>query len=71
MSRQRTRAPCIHFPSCFYPGVRSSLDLGYRLEAADRLGLMVQLNLLHRRRDSGSDAEPANSFSRSCRFTAS
>jgi hypothetical protein len=48
----------------FKPGVRTSLDLGYRIEAADRLGLMLQLNVLHRRRDSGSDAEPESSGGR-------
>jgi uncharacterized cupredoxin-like copper-binding protein len=34
------------------------LDLGYRIEATDKLGLMLQLNALHRARDAGSDAEP-------------
>jgi hypothetical protein len=48
----------------FKPGVRSSLDLGYRWEVAERLGLMLQLNLLHRDRDSGSEAEPDNSGGR-------
>jgi hypothetical protein len=45
----------------FRPGARASLDLGYRHEASDRLGLMLQLNLLHRRRDKGSAAEPEDS----------
>jgi hypothetical protein len=45
----------------FKPGVRTSLDLGYRWETAERLGLMLQLNLLHRDRDSGTEAEPDNS----------
>ena len=45
----------------YRPGARTSLDLGYRIEATDKLGLMLQLNLLHRRRDRGSEAEPQNS----------
>ncbi|MGH8739918.1 MAG: hypothetical protein ACREUN_03350 [Burkholderiales bacterium] len=45
----------------FKPGARVSLDLGYRREAGERLGLMLQLNLLHRQRDKGSDAAPDDS----------
>jgi hypothetical protein len=45
----------------FKPGARTSLDLGYRMEVTDKLGLMLQLNLLHRRRDRGAEAEPQNS----------
>src|SRR5688572_17745104 len=48
----------------FKPGVPTSLDLGYRWEMAERLGLMLQLNLLHRDRDSGTEAEPDNSGGR-------
>ena len=48
----------------FKPGVRTSLDLGYRWETAERLGLMLQVNLLHRDRDSGTEAEPDNSGGR-------
>ena len=48
----------------FKPGTRTSLDLGYRLEAAEQLGLMLQLNASHRARDRGSDAEPAHSGGR-------
>jgi hypothetical protein len=44
----------------FRPGRRTSLDLGYRLEATEKLGLMLQLNAMHRSRDRGSDAEPAS-----------
>lgn len=42
----------------FRPGARHSLDLGLRYEASASLGLMLQLNLLHRSRDAGSEAEP-------------
>ena len=45
----------------FRPGARLSLDAGYRREMSDRLGLMLQLNFLHRARDSGDQAEPDNS----------
>ena len=45
----------------FKPGTRVSLDLGYRHEVSDRLGLMIQLNALYKDRDHGSDAEPLNS----------
>jgi hypothetical protein len=40
----------------FRPGAQLGIDLGYRRDA-----LMLQLNYLHRWRDRGSDAEPANS----------
>jgi hypothetical protein len=45
----------------FRPGTRVSLDAGYRREVSDRLGLMLQVNLLHKARDQGGEAEPANS----------
>ena len=48
----------------FKPGTRVSLDLGYRYEATDKLGLMLQLNALHKSRDRGSDAEPEDSGGR-------
>jgi hypothetical protein len=45
----------------YRPGERLTLDVGYRYEATERLGLMLQLNALRRERDSGSQAEPADS----------
>ena len=48
----------------FRPGTRTSLDLGYRHELGDKLGLMLQLNALHRKRDRGNEAEPDNSGGR-------
>jgi hypothetical protein len=48
----------------FRPGTRTSLDLGYRREIGDKLGLMLQLNGLYRKRDRGNEAEPANSGGR-------
>jgi hypothetical protein len=44
----------------YKPGRRLSADVGYRYEATERVGLMLQLNALHRGRDSGAQAEPAD-----------
>lgn len=41
-------------------GGRLSLDAGYRYDATDRLGLLVQLNYLAIERDRGLQAEPAD-----------
>lgn len=45
----------------YEPGTRASVDLGYRHEVSDRLGLMIQLNALHRARDRGGNAESGSS----------
>jgi hypothetical protein len=45
----------------FKPGTRVSLDLGYRRELGAALAGMLQLNVLFKDRDAGSEAEPANS----------
>ena len=42
----------------YRPGTRTTLDVGYRYEATDKIGFMIQLNALHRGRDSGRQAEP-------------
>jgi Putative MetA-pathway of phenol degradation len=44
----------------YRPGQRFSLDAGYRYEVTDRAGLMLQVNAVRRERDSGAQAEPAN-----------
>lgn len=49
----------------FRPGDRIGLDIGYRHPLGDRLALMLQLNLLHRSRDSGAQSEPEDSGGRS------
>lgn len=49
----------------FRPGERLSLDLGVRYNASDKLGLMLQANLLLRGRDKGAEAETAGSGGRS------
>jgi hypothetical protein len=48
----------LNYRSDYRPGRRLSLDVGYRYEATDRIGLMLQLNTLYRTRDSGREAEP-------------
>jgi hypothetical protein len=44
----------------YEPGARASVDLGYRREFGAALAGMLQLNLLFKDRDKGSQAEPAN-----------
>ena len=48
----------------YRPGAQLSADLGYRQGVGERLGLLVQLNLLHKRADQGAQAEPADSGGR-------
>jgi hypothetical protein len=45
----------------FRPGTQYSVDVGYRREMTDHLGLMLQVNALYKARDKGSDAEPDHS----------
>jgi hypothetical protein len=45
----------------FKPGDRLGLDVGMRYEAAERVGLMMQLNFLQRGKDKGAQAEPEDS----------
>ena len=48
----------------YKPGLQTGIDLGYRYEATDRLGLMVQLNFRYKGRDKGAQAEPEDSGGR-------
>lgn len=48
----------------FKPGSQFGIDLGYRYGVTDTLGALLQLNFLAKRRDSGAQAEPADSGSR-------
>lgn len=48
----------------YRPGQRVSFDVGYRYEATGKIGLMLQLNALHRGRDSGLQAEPQDTGGR-------
>ncbi|GGE64830.1 hypothetical protein [Massilia psychrophila] len=50
--------------SGFKPGAQLNMDVGYRRGVGDRLGLLMQLNLVHKRADRGSEAEPLDSGSR-------
>lgn len=48
----------------YRPGNRYTADLGYRYEATPNVGLMLQANMLVRRRDRGAQAEPEDSGGR-------
>jgi hypothetical protein len=48
----------------YQPGAQFSADAGYRHGFGERLGLQVQLNVVHKQADSGSAAEPADSGGR-------
>jgi hypothetical protein len=48
------------FRDDFKPGKRLTLDLGFRYEITDTLGVMLQINGLNRGRDRGREAEPAD-----------
>ena len=48
----------------YRPGSRATIDIGYRYEATDKLGLMLQLNTLFKRRDRGAQAEPEDTGGR-------
>ncbi|HEX6006054.1 MAG TPA: hypothetical protein VFZ14_18835 [Burkholderiales bacterium] len=48
----------------YRPGRRVTLDLGYRFEATDAIGVMIQLNALYRGKDSGLQAEPEDTGGR-------
>lgn len=50
--------------SDFKPGDTFGVDLGYRYAATDKIALMLQLNYLIKERDSGAEAEPEDSGSR-------
>jgi hypothetical protein len=45
----------------FKPGTQTSVDVGYRFEMTAKSAVMLQLNALHRARDSGSEAESEDS----------
>ncbi len=45
----------------YKPGDRLTVDLGMRWQAAEKFGLLLQLNTLFRGRDRGSQAEPDDS----------
>jgi Putative MetA-pathway of phenol degradation len=45
----------------YKPGNAYALDLGYRYDVNDRLGLNLQLNYVYKDRDKGAEAEPNDS----------
>src|SRR3546814_10908299 len=53
-----------HSRDDFKPGWQVSFDLGYRYDATDRLGVLLQLNTALKERDRGAQAEPGDSGSR-------
>jgi hypothetical protein len=48
----------------FKPGDQFGIDVGYRHGLTDKLGALVQVNFLVKRRDSGAQAEPEDSGGR-------
>jgi hypothetical protein len=48
----------------FRPGSQANLDLGVRKGVADGVGLLAQLNYVHKRSDRGIEAEPHSSGGR-------
>jgi hypothetical protein len=48
----------------FKPGDQFGIDVGYRHGLTDKLGALVQLNFLVKRRDNGAQAEPEDSGGR-------
>jgi hypothetical protein len=48
----------------FKPGAQFGADIGVRHGLGERLGALVQLNLVHKQADSGTAAEPADSGGR-------
>jgi hypothetical protein len=48
----------------FRPGSQFGIDVGYRYGVTDKLGALVQVNALSKRRDRGAQAEPTDSGGR-------
>ena len=59
----------VHEHDDFKPGRKLGLDLGLNYSATPDLNLLLQLNLQHKSRDSGSNAEPQDSGGRSVYLT--
>ena len=55
----------VHERDDFKPGHKVGIDVGLNYSATPDLNLLLQLNLQHKSRDGGSNAEPADSGSRS------
>ena len=48
----------------FKPGAQAGIDAGFNYAFSDKLGALLQINVLAKRRDKGSQAEPADSGGR-------
>lgn len=55
----------VHEREDFKPGCKLGLDTGFSYQATPDLNLLVQLNLQHKAKDNGANAEPADSGGRS------
>lgn len=55
----------VHERDNFKPGYKLGLDTGFSYQATPDLNLLLQLNLQHKAKDSGANAEPADSGGRS------
>ena len=53
----------------YKPGKQVLIDIGTRYDATDKLALMLQLNAHYKGRDSGAEAEPEDSGSRTLSIT--
>ena len=51
----------VHERDKFKPGQKLSADIGFSYSASPDLSLMLQVNLQHKSKDSGNNAEPADS----------
>lgn len=54
----------VHERDNFKPGRKLNADIGISYSATPDLSLMLQLNMQHKSKDTGSNAEPAESGSR-------
>ncbi len=54
----------LHEHAGYRPGAQLGLDAGVRYGLSDRLGVLLQLNGLMKRRDSGTESEPRDSGAR-------
>ncbi len=55
----------VHERDDFKPGTKLGLDTGFSYQATPDLNLLLQLNVQHKEKDSGANAEPADSGGRS------
>ena len=51
----------LNYNDGFKPGTQLAMDLGYRYDVNDAVGLNLQLNYVYKNRDKGAEAEPEDS----------